>query len=144
MSSLDLISSINPSSTNNTDNTNNTNKPMGRTRYNISIAVIVIVLIAIIILLIFMITEPTIAQKLASNGWQVYYKPGCKYCDLQKSELGHYPLSVVCDGNDQTANKSSMACKDVTGFPYWVNIKTGKTKVGLQKKESLIRMINEK
>lgn len=81
-----------------------------------------------------------LAQQLTDAGWVFYSKKGCPWCSKQ---LGEFPpheqqyLNIVeCSNNMMACNKAG-----VTGFPTWINTKTGKKDSGYKPKSVLANMV---
>lgn len=70
--------------------------------------------------------------QLKSSESKFYGVEGCKFCDMQKKELGNQYKNVYVDCDDSKNNK---VCKKLDGFPTWeIN---GKLYPGFMKKEEL-------
>lgn len=106
------------------------------------------VAIVLVIIILFYVLTPSrggISSKLAKNGWILYTRDGCGYCTKQLNELGgHYPKIVRCAQGGKLiksdVDNPPLTCGQITGFPTWVNTKTGDKKVGLQKHHDLESM----
>jgi hypothetical protein len=108
---------------------------------------IAVAVVLVIILLYYMMSPQRggVSSKLAKKGWILYTRDGCGYCTKQLKELGgHYPKIVRCAQGGtlvkSDVNDPPSTCAQITGFPTWINTKTGDKKVGFQKQHDLEAM----
>ena len=72
-----------------------------------------------------------LAGRLAEQGWVLYTRPGCPFCENQMQVLGgSYPRSAVCSGES--------VCS--AGVPTWSNAASGERRVGFQDAAALEKM----
>lgn len=87
-----------------------------------------------------------LAETLGDAGWVVYYRQGCGYCDEQRRVLGkpHLMPSVECDpaGRQMGGDAAPLPCGSpvITGYPFWLNVRSGEARVGLQGHSALENM----
>ena len=109
------------------------------------IAIILLILIIIIALLSPRSQSQSLSSKLSNSGWIVYYRKGCGYCNAQKDILGsNYKMFIEYDtnGNQIGGLTTITATPEISGYPFWYNINTHATKIGLQDINSLNYMAN--
>lgn len=79
------------------------------------------------------------AFQLKSSGAKFYGVNGCKFCDMQKKELGSQYKNVYVDCDD---GKNKKVCKNLEGFPTWEI--HGKFYPGFMKKVEVMDIIRKK
>ena len=95
--------------------------------------------------------HPGLTDGLENNGWILYTRPNCGYCQQQKAILGKRFLSspgnvIDCDPTAAAGaswpGRGAPRCGDprIVGYPFWFNRRTGNTKVGLQDAKELRAM----
>jgi len=96
------------------------------------------------------IAADLVAASLAQQGWILYTRPGCPWCDRQMAALGGiYPAHIECTGDaaavaaEVAKYPGAIACDDpkIVGFPFWLNTKTKDTRAGMQQLADLEKMI---
>lgn len=123
---------------------------------NTKILVSVVISIAVIVVSIIMIchhmpsvTSSSVSTRLAQGGWVVYYRQGCGYCTAQKQVLAwgnKQPHNYIeCDMRGKQVGglfPPPVPCNSptITGFPFWLNTRTGETRAGLQSINALNTM----
>jgi hypothetical protein len=124
-----------------------------QTRLPFTVVALIILLIILIIVVLHRLLSPEwkkrgLAGALADREWILYTRPGCGYCTKQMDVLGGgYSKRVVCVSGASTAAGSMselegpLKCKEVSGFPTWVNARTGKVKTGLRDRAELDAML---
>lgn len=76
---------------------------------------------------------PSIGDRLAKAGWELYTSEGCGHCTSQLSALGgSYAKRIECSGG-------APACRSIEALPTWK--KGGRTVVGFQTPEALERLL---
>lgn len=108
--------------------------------------IIIAVAVILIVLIVFHMGSPkAMARRLAARGWVLVTKEGCTYCEKQLDVLGgKYPKTARCSADGDMIDSDvaiPFDCKEISGFPYWQNLQTGETKVGLQDKAALKEML---
>ena len=87
-----------------------------------------------------------LSEAVAANGWILYTRAGCRWCDKQLHTLGgSYPKRVECPGMLGTDPKLHVdpVCGTAAGFPYWRNTNTKYDRSGYQDFASLVLMAAE-
>ena len=122
---------------------------------SILMALLIILLIVIVVCMLSMTfnrrgKKPhSLARELAIRGWVLYTRPGCPYCTKQMRVLDVevYPKQVVCIGKISSTSgtmpdsQGPYSCKNVEGFPFWVNEFTNVSRTGLQNRAQLEQML---
>jgi hypothetical protein len=127
-------------------------------RNSVRLAVGLLAVLAIVVM-VYYATKPAnrkrgeVSSGLMKNGWILYTRPGCGFCDQQKSLLGNKFLNSagnVIDCSTQnmpnpplkTPGTSTPQCGDprIVGYPFWYSNQTGGIKIGLQDADQLRRM----
>jgi hypothetical protein len=107
-----------------------------------------VVVVLIIVVLYYMWSPCMLAKDLAHCDWIVYYRQGCGYCTKQKHVLsGKFHKYIECDTSGRQiggyTSNPPLACDSpiITGFPFWYNTRTQKTRAGLQDIGELRKMV---
>jgi hypothetical protein len=111
-------------------------------------AILLAVAIVLIVLIVYYLWSPrNLARKLANCDWVLYTRDRCGFCKKQLRLLGgDYENLVECaDGKvvDAFTSDLPIECDKVTGYPFWYQIGSGRTRVGLQTKEDLEAMLSD-
>ena len=106
-----------------------------------------------IVLIVYSSVKPNRPKKgtskgLQQNGWILYTRPGCSFCDKQKTLLGNNFLNTQGNVIDCSSSAAPQAlrggsnpvpapapvCGDprIVGYPFWYCKTTGEIRVGLQ------------
>jgi hypothetical protein len=114
--------------------------------------VLAITLAAIVILVIMIIYHlwrgsshtSALARGLTQNGWTVYLRKGCGFCDEQMKMLGGFSQYTLY-GTDGSLLSGYTKTPPLTfgvikGFPCWYNLRSGETRMGLQNVTTLQQM----
>lgn len=75
-----------------------------------------------------------LGSRLKSAGWVLYSRMGCPWCTKQLGEFSDSEkrnLHVIECGGD------SHECAGITGFPTWLNRKTGQKSSGYKNRQAL-------
>lgn len=108
-----------------------------------------LLVVFVVVVAVYYATKPRrprgqVSDGLERNGWILYTRPGCGFCDQQKNLLGQKFLNdagnvVDCDPkkterHSERPGKGIPHCGDgrIVGYPFWFNRKTGGIKIGLQ------------
>jgi glutaredoxin len=96
-----------------------------------------LIIILIILILAYWLIPKSLSKRLKNKGWWLYTMQGCHHCTREKKLLDYDfdDRIVECDGSGNKVKGSSaapIACSNAKGFPFWINTKSGDTKVGYQ------------
>lgn len=85
-----------------------------------------------------------LTTRLAARGWTVYLLDGCRFCHNQMRLVPGFGRTVTYDGNCALRSAYTQAppipCKSINAYPFWHNVQTGETRVGLQGRPDLEQM----
>lgn len=85
----------------------------------------------------------SVSDQLANSGWVFYSRDGCSFCEKQKqvlAELGGLNNSthVRCgSGGQPPAGGLPCSHPSIKGFPFWYNVQSQESRVGLQDRAAL-------
>jgi len=127
-----------------------------------SLAIGLLAVVAIVLLIYFSVrpNQPKggTSKGLQRNGWVLYTRPGCGFCDKQRTLLGSKFLNTqgnvtdcgssvargapVLTGGSNPAPAPAPVCGDprIVAYPFWYCKTTGEIRVGLQDANQLREM----
>ena len=103
-------------------------------------AILVVLLILVIFCMVYFgCSGRALSAKLCKSGWILFVRPGCSFCDKQLRALGGnpFPRQITCGASAG----ASKACSKIPAFPFWINSRTGDTRVGFQNQIRLLEML---
>jgi hypothetical protein len=114
----------------------------------------VLMIAAVVVITLFILSwyayysSPNLCTTLTNCGWVVYYMQGCGYCDSQKTVLKNsFSRYVEFDGNKNLVGGYTttppVPVSEISGFPTWVNTRTGNVTVGMQDEKALWNMTRQ-
>jgi len=140
------------STTNNASSANGADDNERNAKSSVSASLMIGLLASIaIILIVYYSTKPNkpkkhVSEGLQKNGWLLYTRPGCGFCDKQKALLGNKFLNTPGNVIDCGSSASSRVLQDrgdpapaplcgdprIVGYPFWYCKSTAEIRVGLQ------------
>jgi hypothetical protein len=120
----------------------------GHTGKALSVVLQAVGIVVICVIIVMCATAFTLSNRLERAGWVVYYRTGCRYCDMQQNILkSKFRKFIESDwGGNIVAgytNSPPISPLDpaITGFPFWLNTHTGEALAGVQGVDSLKLML---
>lgn len=111
---------------------------------NSSLAIVAVAAIVLLLIIIMYFVRPpaqeefsgkSLGEALTKNGWVLFTRTGCGYCQMQMDELGgSYSGCVKCD-------KPNACPGDINAYPTWLNIITGEKVEGYQTSAQLKKLL---
>lgn len=98
-----------------------------------------LLILLIILILAYWLIPKSLSKRLKNKGWWLYTREGCSHC-VREKRLLDYDFDdriVECDGSGNQISGSmyapiSCSSDQIMGFPFWINTRTGDTRVGYQ------------
>jgi len=118
------------------------------TRKTLTVILQAVGIVVICVIIVMCASALTLSSRLERAGWVVYYRTGCRYCDMQQDILKsrfHKFIESDWDGNIVAGYTNSPPISPldpaITGFPFWLNTLTGEALTGTQDVDSLKLML---